>query len=73
MIAYLFNNYFLTISNRIIDNNTNDKIGQLNNTNNPLNYMLQIFKNPFPNIRFNYASTHKIEKIIKSFKKTKNS
>ena len=55
MIANSFNNYFLTSTNKIIDNNRNDKISQSNSTNNPLNYMLQIFKHPFPNIKFNYA------------------
>jgi hypothetical protein len=55
MIVNSFNNYFLTIVNKIIDDNRNDKIGQSNNLNNPLYYMLQIFKHPFPNIKFNYA------------------
>jgi len=39
-----------------------------NNNNNPLNYVLQNFKNPFPNIKFNYTSTYEIAKIIKSLK-----
>jgi len=55
MTANSFNNYFLTSTNSIIVNNRNDKIGQSSSTNNPLNYMLQIFKHPFPNIKFNYA------------------
>jgi hypothetical protein len=53
-IANSFYNYFPTIADKIIDNNGNDKIGQSNNNNNSLNYMLQIFKHPFPNITFNY-------------------
>lgn len=55
MIANLFNNYSLTSTNNIIVNNWNDKIGQSNSTNNLLNYMLQIFKYPFPNIKFSCA------------------
>jgi len=43
-----------------------------NNNNNPLNYVLQIFKHPFPNIKFNYTSIYETVKIIKSLK-TKNS
>jgi len=62
MIADPFNNYFLTIADTIIDNNRKDKIGQSNNNNNPVSYMLQIFKHPFPNIKFNYTSTNEIEK-----------
>jgi hypothetical protein len=61
MIANPFNNYFLTIADTIIDNR-NDKIGQSNNNNNPVSYMLQIFKHPFPNIKFNHTSTNEIEK-----------
>jgi len=55
MIARSFNNYFLTVANKSIDNSRNDKIGQSNNPNNPLNYTLQIFKHPFPNMKSNYA------------------
>jgi hypothetical protein len=55
MIARSFNNYFFTVVNKSIDNSRSDKIGQSNNPNNPLNYMLQIFKHPFPNMKFNYA------------------
>jgi hypothetical protein len=32
----------------------------------PMEYLLQIFKNPFPNIKSNYTSTKEIENIIKS-------
>jgi hypothetical protein len=61
MIANPFNNYLLIIADIIIDNR-NDKIGQSNNNNNPGSYMLQIFKHPFPNIKFNYTSTNEIDK-----------
>jgi hypothetical protein len=43
-----------------------------NNNNNPLNYILQNFKHPFPNIKFVYTSTYETAKMIKSLK-TKNS
>jgi len=52
--ANSFNDYFLRIADKIIDNNGNDKLVQSNNNNNPLNYMLQILKHPFPNTKFNY-------------------
>jgi hypothetical protein len=57
-----FNNYFLTIEDKIIDMNRNDSMGQSNNSINPLNCMLQILKHPFSNIKFNYTSTDEIEK-----------
>jgi hypothetical protein len=62
MIANPFNNYFITIADTIIDNKTNDKIGQSNNNNNPVSYMLQIYKHPIPNIKFTYTSTNEMEK-----------
>lgn len=54
-ISNLLNNYFLTIADKIIDNNGNDKMGQSNNNSNPPNYMLQSFKHPFLNFKFNYT------------------
>ena len=49
--ANSFNDYFLTVVDKVIDNNGNDKMGQSNNkNNNPLHYMLQILKHPFQNI-----------------------
>jgi hypothetical protein len=54
MIASSFNDYFVITADKIIDNNGNDKMVESNNNNNPLNYMLQILKHPFPNIKFNY-------------------
>jgi len=53
-IANSFNDYSLRIADKIIDNNGNDKMVHSNNNNNPLNYMLQILKHPFPNTKFNY-------------------
>ena len=56
--------YFLIMADKIIDNNRNHKIGK-SNYNNPLGYMHQIFKHPFPNIKFKYIATNENEKIIK--------
>ena len=36
----------------------------------PVEYLLQTFKNAFPNIKYNYSSKIKIESIIKSLKLT---
>jgi hypothetical protein len=54
MIANSGNDYFLRIADKIIDNNENEKWDSQNYNNNSLNYMLQILKHPFPNIKFNY-------------------
>jgi hypothetical protein len=70
-IANSFNDYLITIADKIIDNNGNDKMGQSNNNNNALNYTLQILKHTFPNIKFNYVQTDEIEKIYEILKNIK--
>jgi hypothetical protein len=35
---------------------------------NPISYLINSFHRPFPKMNWQYASTHKIEKIIKSLK-----
>jgi hypothetical protein len=67
-IANTFNNYFLSIADLTNRNNNNYTNTQLNN---PRNCILNSFKRPFTEISWQYASTHEIEKIIKSLK-TKN-
>jgi hypothetical protein len=68
-IANIFNNYFLTIADRITSNNNNHK-----NTNmtHPVNYLANSFRKPFANIHWQYTSTYELTKIIKLLK-TKNS
>jgi hypothetical protein len=70
-IADLFNDYFLAIADKVINNNRNINIGQSNNNNNNNNFKLHVsnFKRPFPSIKFNYTSTKGIKEIIKSLKK----
>jgi hypothetical protein len=62
-----FNDYFLTIADKITDSRQSSK-GQPDNNNNFLNYMLQASMRPLPCIRFKYTSTQDIEEIIKSLK-----
>jgi hypothetical protein len=59
----------LSIAGTIIDNITDNS--KFNESNlNPLEYLLQIFNNPFPNIRYSFTSTKEIKNIIKSLKTT---
>jgi hypothetical protein len=64
-IASVFNSYFLSIAESL-------KSGSNEHTNiketNPINYLINSFHRPFPKMIRQYASTHEIEKIIKSSK-----
>ena len=59
VISNSFNNNFLSkvekISNNIYNNNFTDS-----KNSNPLDYLLKIFNNPFPNTKFNYTSKKEI-------------
>jgi len=68
--ANSFNDYFLTIAEKLRGANRIDKLSQLKNRA-PIHYIFQNCKCPFPNIKFSYTSTEEIENIIKSLK-TKN-
>jgi hypothetical protein len=69
-IANHFNNYFLTVADRITSNIKNDNISL--NHNNPINYLYKIFKLSFSNTKIKYTMPKEIEKIITSLK-SKNS
>jgi Notch-like protein len=58
----------LSIADRI-NNKTTNNLNFGKHSKYPMEYLLQIFKNPFPNIKFNYTSTKEIENI-KSLKPT---
>jgi len=68
-IANMFNNYFLSIADTLTSGNnkhTNTK------EPNPISYLLNSFHQPFPQMKWDYASTYEIGQIIKSLK-SKNS
>jgi hypothetical protein len=70
-----FNNYFLSVAVKITQNikNSNNIVDSNSSNNTVMHYLLQSFRNPFPQIKFNSSSTKEIEKIINSLKtKTKN-
>jgi len=61
-----FNNYFLSIADKIIydiryKNSKDDKIYK-----SPTYYLAKLFHKPFPSIQLNNTSTKEIDKIIKS-------
>lgn len=62
----VFNNYFLTIGENISHKILNNNKADCKNYIDPVYYLSQIFKNPFPNTKLNNTSTKEIEKIITS-------
>jgi len=69
-IANSFNNYFLTVADKITSNIKNDKTSL--NCNNPIHCFHKNVKLPCSNMKLKYATPKEIEKIIKSLK-SKNS
>jgi len=67
-ITNIFNNYFLSIADSI--NSDNNKHVNTSMTN-LINYLANSFRRSFAKTSWQYASTYKIEKIIRSLK-TKN-
>jgi hypothetical protein len=60
-IADTFNKYFSSITDNIIsDRNMINSITGKNN-NNPVNYLFQAYKHPFPMIKINYSTAIEIE------------
>ena len=64
-IANIFNSYFSSIAETLKSgNNKHINIKEAN----PINYLIYSFHQPFPKMNWQYASTHEVEKIIKSLK-----
>jgi len=59
-IANSFNDYFLTIAEKLTGGNQTDKLSQLKNRA-PIHYILQNCRYPYPR----YTSTEQTEEIIK--------
>jgi len=66
-----FNNYFHSITDKLTSKINDNKIKDVNSTS-PVDYLFQIYKNPFPDMKTDRTSNKEIEKIIKS-SKSKNS
>jgi hypothetical protein len=71
LIVNSFNTYFLTVTDKIVSDIPQYSDGPSLNIN-PLDYLSNVFKQPFPNIQFKNTSTKEIEIIITSLT-TKNS
>jgi len=65
-IANYFNNYFLTVADRITSNIKNDKISL--NRNKPIHCLCKNSKLPCSNIKIKYTTPKELEKIIKLLK-----
>ena len=63
LIVNSFNTCFLTVTDKIVSDIPQYSDGPSQNMN-PLDYLSNVFKQPFPNIQFNNTSTKEIEKMI---------
>jgi exonuclease III len=68
VIADSFQNYFLSITDKIVSTYKNDD----NREKNCIDYLYRAFKSPYPGILFDRTTTKEIQNIIKSLK-SKNS
>ena len=66
-IANAFNKYSLNIA-KSINSKQNEPSSHKTENITPLHYLMQSFKNPFPNINLKSTSTRETENIIKSLK-----
>ena len=66
-IANAFNKCFLTLA-KSINTKQNELSSHNSHNTTPLHYLMQSFKNPFPNINLKSILTKEIENIIKSLK-----
>jgi chloramphenicol O-acetyltransferase len=67
-----FNDHFLSIAERIMQNIRHSDTESTNANKSPMYYTFKISHNPFPNIKFNNISAKEIERIINTIK-VKNS
>ena len=65
VISDTFNNYFLSITDKI-NSNLNENNSKCVNNTSLADYLFQIYKNPFPEMKTDRTSTTETEKIIKS-------
>jgi hypothetical protein len=64
-IANLFKNYFISVTDSIKAENSNDVNP---NKTNPVKYLIEYYEKPFSKMNWQCASTNEIYKIIKSQK-----
>jgi hypothetical protein len=67
MIANTFNKYFISVADSIISGVKSGNNDHENN-NNPMKYLINNFKYPFPNIQWLYTSPGELRNINKSLK-----
>ena len=68
-----FNNYFLSIANKIICDTRQKNSKGSTTYESPTHYLTNLFHKPFPNTQFNNTTTSEINKIIKSLNLKKSS
>jgi hypothetical protein len=67
MIANTFNKYLISVADSIISS-VRSGINDHENKPNPIHYLFNWFKHPFPNTKWIYTSTRETENTIKSIK-----
>jgi hypothetical protein len=64
VISDTFNNYFLSIINKIPSKINNDNNSMGVNITNPVDYLFQIYKNHFPEIKTDLCQLKKFKKKL---------
>jgi hypothetical protein len=64
-IANAFNKYFLSVSDSIISDTNGNRSACITN---PITFSADVLNRPFTKMSWQYATTHEMEKIIKSLK-----
>jgi len=65
-ISNIFNKFFLSVADTVIDSIKTDK-NEIVSSTNPLKYLDYNFEYPFPKIKWHHTSINEIHRIIKYF------
>ena len=65
IISHSFDTYFLSLADNTI-NKTQNKIKLYKDDHHPLQHLMNLYNNSYPDIKYLYTTTHEINNIIKS-------
>ena len=65
IITNTFNNYFTTLPDKV-SMNTSKQLNKTPNVTDSINYVHEVFKQPFPNIKVTPISTKEMKAVIKA-------
>jgi hypothetical protein len=69
LVSKSFNTHFLTTADNVKEK-TQNITNSVTNKDYSIKYLIDIYKNPFPNIKYSNTTTYELNKIIKSLKST---